>query len=279
MKTSYLKSTFAKGLFIAAISVSQISGAQDVSKKQITVTGSAEMSIDPDQVEISVVLHTTHSDFEKREDEFVKLCKKYKIPEDQLAFKGSAGNWSFWHDWYYWWYYRSSSYQSQTYKIKLNSNVNLMEFVKELNKGWIQNISISSTSNKNMPLYRKEVKKEAIRMAKEKASYLLEAIDEKIGGVISIEEVTGDNNSKNNNSNRSLGYDGYGWYNPYYGGYYGGNNGNSFNSNSNSNMSSNSVMSSGNVNNGGSTNAADDVMEGLSKIKLRYEVKAVFEIK
>jgi hypothetical protein len=278
MKTPYLETTLAKSLLIVSLCVStHFLNAQEISKKQITVTGSAEMSIDPDQVEISVVLYTTRSDFEKREDEFISLCRKYKIPEDQLAFKGSSSDWSYWHNWYYWWYYRSASYQTQTYKIKLNANVNLMEFVKELNKGWIQNISISSTSNKNMALYRKEVKKEAIRMAKEKAKYLLEAIDEQIGSVISVEEITADNNSKNNNRPNGYGgyYDGYGWYNPYYGGNYGGNNGNSI---SNSNINSNSVMNSGSVS-GTTTNTTEDAITGLSKIKIRYEVKTIFEIK
>ncbi|MGZ5191287.1 MAG: SIMPL domain-containing protein [Flavisolibacter sp.] len=273
MKTFNLKTILVSSILaVAFILPSKSTIAQEISKKQITVTGSAEMSIDPDQVEISVVLHTTHSDYDKREDEFIKICKKYKIPEDQLAFKGSSNDWSYWNYWYYWWYYRNSSYQTQTYKIKISSGIDLLEFVKELNKPWIQNISISATSNKNMPLYRKEVKKEAIRMAKEKAAYLLEAIDEKIGSVISVEEMTSDNGTKHNNQHN--GYNGYYWHNPYYG-YYGGNNGIS---NSNSNMNSNSVMSSGNVA-GGTTNSAEDAISGLSKIKIRYEVKTVFEIK
>lgn len=278
MKTHYLKATLTKSIIILSLFfTTNCFKAQEISKKQITVTGSAEMSIDPDQVEISVVLYSARSDFEKREDEFIALCKKYKIPEDQLAFKGSSNDWSYWYNWYYWWYYRSASYQTQTYKIKLNSNVNLMAFVKELNKSWVQNISISSTSNKNMAMYRKEVKKEAIRMAKEKATYLLEAIDEQIGSVISVEEITTDNHTKNNNHPNGYGgyYDGYGWYTPYYSGYYGGNNSNSM---SNSSMNSNSVMNSGSVA-GTASNTVEDAILGLSKIKLRYEVKTVFEIK
>ncbi|MCD6020235.1 MAG: hypothetical protein K0S53_3356 [Bacteroidetes bacterium] len=265
-------------LTLTILFTSRVTIAQEISQKQITVTGSAEMSIDPDQVEMSVVLHTTHADYEKREEEFVKICKKYKIPEDQLAFKASSNDWSYWNYWYYWWYYRNSSYQTQTYKIKISSGINVLEFVKELNKPWVQNISISATSNKNMQLYRKEVKKEAIRMAKEKAAYLLDAIDEKIGSVISVEELTSDNGTKHNNhSNGYGGYDGYYWHNPYYG-YYGGHNSISNSNYSNSNMNSNSVMSSGNVS-GGTTNTAEDAITGLSKIKIRYEVKTVFEIK
>jgi uncharacterized protein len=275
MKVSNSQLALARSLFIAFLFLcSNSSIGQEISKKQITVTGSAEMSIDPDEVEISVVLYASRADFEKREDDFIKICRKYNIPEDQLAFKGTSSYWSYWNYWSYWWYYRNASDLRQTYKLKLSSKTNLLEFVKELNKSWVQNISISSTSNKNMTSYRKEVKKEAVRMAKEKATYLLEAIDEKIGSVISVEEITSDYGSKNNRPNGYGGfYDGYYWNNPYNGSYYGSNN-----SISNSNMNSNSVMNSSNVASGGG-NSTEDALVGLSKIKLRYEVKTVFEIK
>ena len=275
MKTTNLASILMTSVLVLSLVIlsktifAQEAGNTSVSKKQITVTGSAEMSIDPDQVEISIVLYSSRNDFKKHEEDFIEICKKHKIPEDQLSFKNTSADWSYWNYWYYWWYYRNANDIAQTYKLKVNSKVNLLEFVQDLNKTWVRNISVTSTSNKDMQMYRKEVKKEAIRMAKEKATYLLEAIDAKIGSVISVEEVTADNNS--NNKQTPHGYNPYyGWYwnNPYYG--------NQNNSASNSNMNSNSVMSSNNV--AGGNNSADDGIEGLSKIKLRYEVKTVFEI-
>ena len=241
-------------------------------RKIIEVTGSAEMSIQPDEVEIAITLYDKRSEFEKREDEFIKICKKYNIDESQLSFKTANSGWGGWDNWWYWWYYRSSSDLTQTYRIKVTNKNNLLDFVKELNKTWVRNITIGTTTNKDLQTYRKEVKKEAIKMAKEKASYLLEAIDEKIGSVISVEEVISDNNTTKNNPNGRY-WNGYGWYwdNPYY------NNGGN-NSISNSSMSSNSVMNSNNVNSGGGNNE-NNGLDGLSKIKLRYEVKAVFEIK
>ncbi len=240
--------------------------------KYIEVTGSAEMSIQPDEVEIAIVLQDKRSDFEKRESEFIDICKKYKIGEDQLAFKTANSEWGYWNYWWYWWYYRGSSELMQTYRIKVTTKTNLLELVKELNKPWVRTISVGTTSNKDLQTYRKEVKKEAIRMAKEKAAYLLEAIDESIGSVISIEEVVSDNNNAKTGPNGQRYWDGYGWYwgNPYYGNGYNA-------SNSNMNMSSNSVMNSGGGANG--SNSGDNELAGLSKIKLRYEVKAKFSIK
>jgi len=236
--------------------------------KLITVTGSAEMSIEPDQVELSITVYTDRNSFEKHEDELIEICKKHGIVDSELTFKHNLG-YNDWYQWYWWWYYRNSSSVSQTYKLKINSKINFLNFVKDLNKNWVQNISISSSTNKDLQTYRKEVKKEAIRMAKEKATYLLEAIDAKIGSVVSIDEINTDKYEKTNGERFYPHY--WYWNNPYY------NNGTN-NSIINTNMSSNSVMNSSSVNTGNGNNENNE-LEGFSKIKLRYEVKAVFEIK
>lgn len=257
---------------VVAIVLTQMAFSQTFSstdRKTITVTGSAEMSIDPDEVELSITIHCNRTDLEKTEKKLEEICKKHNIPDEQLSFKSNTNvaGFGWWHYWWDWWYYRNSSDIVQTYKLKINAKTNMLDFTKDLNQNWVRNIAITSTSNKNITMFRKEVKKEAIRMAKEKATYLLEAIDEKIGSVVSIEELATDNKPNNYQ----------GGYHPYYGwgyNYYGGNNFN--NSISNSNMNSNSVMNSSNS---GGASQEDDKIGGLSKIKLRYEVKAVFEIK
>lgn len=253
--------------FVIAVSINSVCAQNQGEHKYIEVTGSAEMSIQPDEVEIAIVLQDNRNSFEKREDEFIGICKKYKVGEDQLAFKTANSEWGYWNYWWYWWYYRSSTDLMQTYKIKVTTKTNLLDFVKELNKPWVRNISVGATSNKDLQHYRKEVKKEAVRMAKEKATYLLEAIDESIGSVISIEEVNTDNAKTGPNGQRY--WNGYGWYwdNPYYGNAY----------HSNSNMSSNSVINTSSSSNG--NGPGENELAGLSKIKLRYEVKAKFSIK
>lgn len=235
--------------------------------KTITVTGSAEMSIEPDEIELTITIHDDKNNFDKREKEISDICKKHGVKDTQLDFKASVGI-NGWYYWYWWWYYRNTSVVSQTYKLKISTKVNLLDLVKELNKSWVQNIQITSTTSKDLQVFRKEVKKEAMRMAKEKATYMLEAVDEKIGSIISVEEINADKNDKQFNG-RPYPYYWY-WDNPYY---YGG-----YNSNmSNSSMNSNSVMQSSNVNTA-SGNSDNNSMEGVSKIKLRYEVKAVFQI-
>lgn len=263
--------SYSSILLILALTTKTLIGQPSINNlppKLITVTGSAEMSIEPDQIELTITVYTDRTNFDKQEKELIDICKIHGIQDSELTFKNNLG-YNDWYHWYWWWHYRNSSSVSQTYKLKINSKLNFLDFVKDLNKNWIQNITISATTNKDLQIYRKEVKKEAIKMAKEKATYLLEAIDEKIGSVVSIDEVNTDKN-ENTISGRLQPYYWH-WDNPYY------NNG-GHNSVSNSNMSSNSVMNSNNINTDGG-NHENNGLEGLSKIKLRYEVKAVFEIK
>jgi uncharacterized protein len=209
-------------------------------KKYITVTGSAEMSIEPDELELSITLYSQRQDLDKKETDFYAILKKHDISQNQLTFNQSDS-------WWDWWYYRNSSEISKTFKLKVDAKTNLLNLVKDLNKNWVHSISITSSTNKNIQTYRKEVKKEAIRAAKEKATYLLDAVEEKIGSAITVEEIS-DNNNSNYNS----------WY---------ANNLLS-NSISNSNISVNSYDNNG-----------SDKIENVSKIKLRYEVKVIFEIR
>lgn len=265
MKTQKLQLIISAGtLVLLLLFAGKILGQDNNSRqaKQITVTGSAEMSLEPTEVELAIAIHDRRTEIEKRETDLVEICRKHKIVESQLDFKGAIGSAYYWDYWYWWWWYRNSTEVTNTYKLKIDGKTNILELVKDLNKTWVQSITISSTTNKDIQTYRKEVKKEAMRMAKEKAGYLLEAIGEELGSVISVEEVISDHK-------KTPEYDPYyHWYwgNPYY-------YGNSVNSVSNSNMNSNSVMTSS----GGSNEK--NSLEALSKIKLRYEVKAVFEIK
>jgi uncharacterized protein YggE len=160
------------------------------------------------------------------------VLKKNNIDTKTITLSNSNNYW--WH----WWYYRYQPYQTKTINIKLNSETNFLKLVEDLNEKWVQNITIAKSTNKDIYKYRKEVKMEAVKAAKEKATYLLESVGEQIGGVLSIEEIPEAQNY---------------WFNQH-------------------NMVSNSNISVGSNNN---NNAIDNV----AVIKLKYEIKAKFEIK
>ncbi|MBK8444900.1 MAG: SIMPL domain-containing protein [Sphingobacteriales bacterium] len=226
-------------LFILTCST-QLQAQQNFdNRKFIEVTGSAEMTIQPDEIELKITLVEYEKngkrtvELKEIEKEFYEILKNNGINTNSLTLNNSDSWWHWWH----WWSYRSSYQTRKNVSLKLNKETNFLNLVKDLDKPWVQNISIASTSNSDIQKYRKEVKIDAIKAAKEKATYLLESVGEQIGSVISIEEMP-DHSSY--------------WYGE-------------------PNAYSNVYRST--------TNDDKDAIENVASIKLRYEIKAKFEIK
>lgn len=91
--------------------------------------------------------------------------------------------------------------------MKLDNQTNLLQLLDDLNQSWVSDIRVVKSSNKDIQKYRKDIKIQALKAAKEKAEYLLESIGEKLGEVISIVEEPEYNNYWRNNeySNVSMG--------------------------------------------------------------------------
>jgi len=66
--------------------------------------------------------------------------------------------------------------------------------INSINSKGISGITIKDLKNKNIAEFRKSVKTEALKAAKEKATYLLQSIDKKLGSIISITEIADDSN-------------------------------------------------------------------------------------
>ena len=158
-------------------------------RKFIEVTGSAEMNIQPDEVKLEIVIGDNKKVGAKKledvEKEFKAILTKNNIDAASIEFDRAS-------NWYWWQYWRNrNQLNAMTVKVTLNSNTDILKLVKDLNKDWVSQIAIVDTDHKDLPRFRKEVKIEAIKAAKEKANYLLESVGEKIGSVLSVEEVPG----------------------------------------------------------------------------------------
>ena len=123
-------------------------------RKFIEVTGSAEMTIQPDEIELEIVLLEYDKNgqkvkLQKIEADFYAILKKNNVNIETLTLS-SANNY-----WWYWWYYRNNSYQTKTINIKLNKDTNFLQLVENLNEKWVQSIEISKTTNKETQKFRK----------------------------------------------------------------------------------------------------------------------------
>lgn len=206
----------------------------------ITVTGSAEIVIPPDEIELEITLTESGgwNTMSKIEQAFMKLLLGNDIKNDKVIFNSS--NASFY--WYYWWYHRNDSRKSKKITLKLDVKTDFMKLVRDLDKEYVSSIRITKTSNKDLQKFRREVKIEAIKAAKAKATYLLEAVDEEVGRLMMVEELQiVDNNNH--------------WYGQI-----------------ESNVVSNSVMSYS------KSDRSGGYIENVPEIKLRYEIKTKFEI-
>lgn len=160
--------------------------------KTITVTGTAETEIIPDEIYVQVDL----KEYDKKgqgkisldeiKKNFLNIVKALGIPDSTVsiaAYDGLNGN--------PWWkkkHKKEELYASISYQIKLNSSKQVDNLVDHLDDNATQNFFIQRTASSKMTALRKQLKMEAIRAAKEKAIYLAEAIDEKIGVAVTINE-------------------------------------------------------------------------------------------
>lgn len=222
-------------------------------RRFIEVSGSAEMNLQPDEIELEVILQEYDRSGRKIKldninDSFYAVLRKNKMKAEDLEFINNAN----YYYWWYWWSYRNEYYQTKTITLKLSSQTNILKLVEDLNTKWVQSIRIAKSTHSKLQEYRKQVKAEAAKAAKEKATYLLESLGEELDNVLSVEEVPETTN--NNNP-----YNYYWWYNQ-----------------GSSNLLSNSNVS---VNQNQGSSSRSSGIEHVASIKLRYEIKVKFAIR
>ena len=213
--------------------------------KTITVTGSAEMEIIPDEIYVQVDL----KEYEKKgqgkinietiKRNFLSNVKAIGIPDSLVsiaAYDGFGGN-----PWLRKKNKKNELLASISYQVKIKTSVQLDDLVEKLDDEATTNFYIQRTSHSKLAEYRKQLKIQAINAAKEKAQYLTEAIDEKSGEAVTINEPTE-------------------YYQPYY-----------------NVMRSNVMMKEQAMAN--DMSAADGNPVDFRKMKLRYDVTVVFSVK
>lgn len=252
MKKILLFSVFILG----AVSLSAQYNNQTNEPPYIEVTGSADIEVEPDEIRLAVTISNyverDEDDDDKKkkpkvevsldsvEKKFMDVLSKAGVPKKNIIMKNISSRGY----WYYWWRYGDDIRLTKEYEIIFNSYAELSKVLAELPgpKEGFANVNIAALKNKNIAEYRKQTKIEAMKAAKEKAQYLLESVGSTTGRLIQVIELDEDD---------------YGWYRP-------------------NAMYSNTAISQRSLNVGGGDGGDDPSMQ---KIKLRYRMKARFEIK
>jgi len=160
--------------------------------KTITVTGSAEIEIIPDEIYVQVDLKEYDKkgqgkiSIDKIKQDFLNNVKSLGIPDSLISiagYDGFNGN--------PWWRKKNKKeelYASIAYQLKLKSSKQVDDLVDRLDDNATQNFFIQRTASSKMIELRRNLKIQAVKAAKEKAGYLAAAIDEKIGEAVTINE-------------------------------------------------------------------------------------------
>jgi uncharacterized protein len=253
MKQIFVITFIKRGLFLVILLFIFVNCSKSQTEiknlKTIEVTGIAEMEVAPDEIMLSLGIqeywleefkhNSTLKDckikypIENIQHELQSVFNRLHISKDQITLQ-NMGN--------YWREFGKDFLVQKQFNIKISDFAILDSLVKLINRKGISYLNIAELKNKKITDYRKEVKVMALKMAREKAGYLLESIGKKVGDPVTITEVVDQ-------------YGSYNYYYPYFQG--------------NQNYQSNAIMNTSNDNTSGNN---------MRKIKLKYEIKAAFEI-
>ncbi len=187
-----------KGMFLfLASSVLAMTGFAQTSPnpypRTITVNGSAEVEVIPDEIYVQVDLKEYERKgagkigIDKIRQDFLTAARSLNLPDSSITisgYDGANGN--------PWWRKKNKLkdelYASISYQVKLKSSAQVDQLVDKLDDAATQNFFVQRTSHSKLAEFRKQLKIQAIKAAKEKAGYLAEAINEQVGVAVTINE-------------------------------------------------------------------------------------------
>ncbi|MCU0340018.1 MAG: SIMPL domain-containing protein [Spirosomaceae bacterium] len=161
--------------------------------KKIAVTGTAELEVTPDELYFSISLKEYFRDEKNQKDkvsletiekQLIEAVKAAGLPKENLTVSGVSG--------YREWTGRKKPQYflaAKQFQLKLTNVHNINDLMAKVDDRGVEYVSMSRVEHSKKEEFRKQVKINALKAAKEKANYLLEAIGEKTGEVLEIQEL------------------------------------------------------------------------------------------
>ena len=120
--------------------------------------------------------------------EFLTACSTAGIPDSCISIYSYDGFNN------YLWSKRKKAKDAElltsiTFQVKFSSSIQMDKLIEKLDDEATKSFDIENTSHSRMTEYRKQVKVQAIKAARDKAVYLLEAIGEKPVVLVSVTEL------------------------------------------------------------------------------------------
>lgn len=161
--------------------------------KKIEVTGTAELEVVPDELYFSISLKEYFKDEKNQKDkvtldilekQLIDAVKSASLPKENLSVSGITG-------YREWTGKKKPQYflAAKQFQLKLSNTNNINELMAKVDDRGIEYVGMNRVEHSKKEEFRKQVKINALKAAKEKAGYLLESINEKLGEVLEIHEV------------------------------------------------------------------------------------------
>lgn len=167
-------------------------------EKFIEVTGSAEIYIEADEIIFNIgISEYWENEFNNYypknesnrgqkikiltiENQLIEDLKKIGISKNRIKSTDVGNSWRG----------RNEDIRiRKSFEISLEDFSLINQIISGVNTYGIEYMRIGELKNKDMTTYRKDVKKQALLAAKEKATYLVETLDYQLGELISIKEL------------------------------------------------------------------------------------------
>jgi len=192
------KPIIALAIILWAVAPGMAQSPDNQPVKKIEVYGSAEDEITPDEIYFSITLKEYMDEnkekvsIDKLERELYNAVRKIDIPEEDFQIENVFG-------YNYDWQWRDKKKDRQDflaqkqYRIKFAELRKINRLFEYLDPKGIQNANISGYSHSLIEQYRRDLKIQALRNAREKADYLLKGIGEERGSVLEVQEINQNN--------------------------------------------------------------------------------------
>jgi uncharacterized protein YggE len=166
-------------LMIGLLTFGSLINAQETKKNFIEVTGVAEMEVEPDEIIFNVgIKGDNKNQLADNEKLLFETLKSNGVKNEDIKFKSMYQN-----------VYSKTKIFTKNFQFKINKKTDMSGLFEGLNQKWVSNINIAEIKNTKIADFRKTVKINALKAAKEKADYLLESIGKKVGTPLEITEI------------------------------------------------------------------------------------------
>ena len=179
---------------ITGLSLSMFAQMVDTRRK-IEVVGNAESEVVPDIIYITISLQeyfngnkkaTDINDLEKR---LQNAVIKAGVPKENLMVNNVSSYNNTWQK-----KKNPNFVASKQYRLKLSDISKFNEIISPIDPKAIQYTNVESYEYSKMSEVKKELRKKALQAAREKAGYLAETLDDKVGDALEINVIDADNN-------------------------------------------------------------------------------------